>query len=343
MKKAYLKVLPGVAMLIAVFVLAMVAYAMQGWPLHDAFYMVVITVFGVGYGETLPVDTAAERWTTILLILCGSTVGLYIVGSLVQSLAAGELRKAMGERRKTRDLEHLNNHAIICGYGRVGQTLAHELHSAHFPFVIIDLDEAKLAQATASGYRCLAGNATEETTLEAAGIARAKILATVLPQDTLNVFITLTARNLNKSIRIISRGEQASTEKKLLQAGADEVVLPALIGGLRIAHSIARPSLDDYLSDSKTVVGQDLKHLGIVVDELRLHLHTHLVGLQVREVQRKAEGDLLVIALKRADGSVLREDLDEIVLQEGDALIVVGRLRNLPSSLRNEVDQSRLL
>lgn len=343
MKKAFLKVLPGVAMLVAVFVLAVIAYAVQGWPLHDAFYMVVITIFGVGYGEVLPVDTIGERWTTILLIVCGSSIGLYIVGALIQSIAAGELRKAMGDRRKTRDLEHLQNHAIICGYGRIGQTLAHELHAARFPFVILDIDEAKLAQATASGYRCFAGNATEEETLETAGIARAKILATVLPQDTLNVFITLTARNLNKSIRIISRGEQASTEKKLLQAGADEVVLPALIGGLRIAHSITRPSLSDYLSDSKTVVGNDLKHLGIEVDELRLHLHTHLVGLRVLEVQRKAEGELLVIAIKRADGTVLRDDLDEIILQEGDALIVVGRTRKLPTVLSSEVDQSRLL
>lgn len=327
----------------AVFGLASAAYVAQGWSVSDAIYMIVITVFGVGYGEVSPVDTPGERWTTILLILCGSTVGLYIVGSLVQSIAAGELRKAMDERRRTRDLEHLHNHAIICGYGRVGQTLAGELNAARFPFVVIDMDETKIAQAMASGYRCLQGNATEEQTLETAGITRATILATVLPKDTLNVYITLTARNLNSQIRIISRGEQASTEKKLLQAGANEVVLPALIGALRIAHSITRPSLVDYLKDVKTNVGDDLKYLGIEVDELRLHQHTHLVGLNVSEIYKQGRGDLLVLAVKRADGNILRKSLKNVVLKEGDSLIVVGRTRGLPSLIGAEVDQNRMI
>ena len=186
------------------------------------------------------------------------------------------------------------------------------------------------------------GNATEEETLSIAGIARARILATVLPQDTLNVYITLTARNLNENVRIISRGEQASTEKKLLQAGANEVVLPALMGGLRIAHSITRPSLAEYLSDGKTAVGPDLKYLGIEVDELKLHQHAHLVGLSVRDVGKQAEGDFLVIAVKRG-AQMLRNDLDECVLEEGDVLITVGRTRELSSQIRQEVDQNRLL
>jgi voltage-gated potassium channel len=341
--KAFLKVLPGIVTLLAVFASAVVAYAAQGWPLLDALYMVVITVFGVGYGEVRPIDTPGERWTTILLIVCGTTVSFYIIGSLIQSIAVGELRKAIGERRKTRDLEHLHNHAIICGYGRIGQTLAHELHVARFPFVIIEIDETRLPQASAAGYHCLLGDASDEETLVAAGVARAKILATVLPQDTLNVFITLTARNLNKNLRIISRGEQASTEKKLLQAGADEVVLPALMSGLRIAHSITRPSLYNYLNDSKAIVEPELKHLGIEVDELRLHHHTQLVGLTVRDVQRQAEGALLIFALKHADGKVVRNDFEDVVLAEGDALIVVGRTRNLPSVLRGEVEQNRLM
>ncbi len=342
MKKAFLNILPGLFLLGGVFAAAIIAYMVQGWTFLDALYMVVITVFGVGYGEVQPVDTQAERITTILLIVCGSSAVVYIVGSLVQSIAVGELRKAMGHIRRTRDLEHLSDHAIICGYGRIGQTLATELAQARFPFVIIDTDETKLAQARAANYRTLLGNATEEETLAIAGIARARILATVLPQDTLNVYITLTARNLNGNVRIISRGEQASTEKKLLQAGANEVVLPALMGGLRIAHSITRPSLAEYLSDGKTAVGPDLKYLGIEVDELKLHQHAHLVGLSVRDVGKQAEGDFLVIAVKRG-AQMLRNDLDECVLEEGDVLITVGRTRELSSQIRQEVDQNRLL
>ena len=165
----------------------------------------------------------------------------------------------------------------------------------------------------------------------------------MLPQDTLNVFITLTARNLNRHLRIIARGEQPSTEKKLRQAGADEVVLPAAIGGLRIAHSITRPATMDFLGDSRGLVGEELKHLGVEIDELRLHKHTHLVGKSVGELQKIAEGNLLVLAIRRADGSVLKSGFMEETLRAGDAVIIVGRTQSLPAALRAEVDREGLL
>lgn len=251
--------------------------------------------------------------------------------------------KAIGELKKSKQVDVISQHAIICGYGRIGQILAHELAAAKFPFVVVDLDDGRLALAQESGYLFVKGSATEEETLQRAHVERALVLATVLPQDTLNVYITLTARNLNRHLRIIARGEQPSTEKKLHQAGADEVVLPASIGGTRIAHSITRPATMNFLGDNRGLISQDLKHLGVEIDELRLHRHTHLIGKTILELQNLSEGHLLVIALQRADGSVLRSGFLEEKLHAGDAVIIIGRVHTLPPAIRGEVDREELL
>jgi voltage-gated potassium channel len=251
--------------------------------------------------------------------------------------------KAFGEHRKSKQVEDISDHAIICGYGRIGQILAHELKASNYPFVIVDLDDGRLALADESGYLFVKGSATEEETLQRAHVERATVLATVLPQDTLNVFITLTARNLNRHLRIIARGEQPSTEKKLRQAGADEVVLPASIGGTRIAHSITRQATTKFLGDHRGLITEELKKLGVEIDELRLHNHSRLVGKTVLEVQNLSEGHLLVIALQRADGSVLQSGFIEETLRAGDSLIIIGRVQSLPPALREAVDRKELI
>jgi voltage-gated potassium channel len=246
--------------------------------------------------------------------------------------------------KKTRNIEELQDHAIVCGYGRIGQILCHELRESHFPFIVVDLDAERIASAEALGYLCVRGSATEEECLVAAGIERAKVLATVLPQDTLNVFITLTARNLNRSIRIMARGEQPATEKKLRQAGADEVVLPASIGAHRIANSITRPSIMKFLGDAKGLVGHDLKYLGLEVDELTIQHDASFEGLRVRDIQQKMKESFLVIALKQADGRLLRDYFMDHRLAEGDALIVLGRSADISKGLdRKEMTRTELL
>ncbi len=327
----------------AMFCVCVTGYLLFGWSLIDSVYMVVITMFGVGFGEVHPIETVGAKIFTMFVIVGGTSAVVFVIGEVIRFVTEGEIMKAIGQLKKSRLVETIDEHAIICGYGRIGQILAHELSASRFPFVVVDLDDARLALAEESGYLFVKGSATEEETLQRAHVERAVVLTTVLPQDTLNVFITLTARNLNRRLRIIARGEQPSTEKKLRQAGADEVVLPASIGGTRIAHSITRPAMMNFLGDKRGLIGQDLKQLGVEIDELRLHKHTHLVGKTILELQNLSEGHLLVIALQRADGTVLRSGFIEEKLQAGDSVVIIGRVHALPPALVGEVDREELL
>src|ERR1700757_3020919 len=286
--------------LLAVFVISTIGYLTFGWSLIDSVYMVVITMFGVGFGEVHPLINIWQKIFTMLVIIGGTSAVVFVIGEIIRFITEGEVLKAIAELKKSRQVEGVSQHAIICGYGRIGQILAHDLAAYGFPFVIVDISDDRLALAEAEGYLFVKGSATEEETLISAGAERARVLATVLPKDTMNVFITLTARNLNRNLRIIARGEQPSTEKKLLQAGADEVVLPAAIGGARIAHIITRPATMSFLGDTQAIIGEELKRLGIEIDELRLHRHTFLIGKKVQELQNLAQGNLLVLAIQRA-------------------------------------------
>jgi voltage-gated potassium channel len=332
-------VMPSTVFFALVILVATIGYVRLGWPPADALYMVVITVFSVGFGETHPVDTHAERVWTMLVIIGGWAGVVATLGNITKAVTEGELRRATESNRKTRVMEHLHDHVIICGYGRMGQTLARELKASSVTFVVIERDEERVAQLNNDGYLSLKGDATEEAVLRSAGIERAKVIATVLPQDALNVFITLTARELGNNIKIIARGEQPSTEKKLLQAGANEVILPATIGGLRIAHSIMAPEVSQML-DGKTNL--DLGSLGIEIDELSLLSHSHLLGKSVSEVQKLGGGNIMVLGVRRSH-AVLRDNLESIILKEGDALIAISRNSNLPAIIGRDVERTELM
>ncbi|HWB11938.1 MAG TPA: NAD-binding protein [Pirellulales bacterium] len=322
----------GVVFFVTTCLIAVVGYMAAGWELLDAIYMVVITVFGVGYGEAKPLTDPALKIFTMGVIVAGCSSGIYVVGGFMQMLAEGEINRILGSRRMSKGIEQLANHAILCGYGRVGQMLARDLAAARFPFVVVDSNESRVTSAQGEGHLALLGSASEESTLETAGIARAKVLAAVLPDDTANVFVTLTARELNPGIQILARAESPSTEKKLIRSGANRVVMPALIGATKIAHMIVRPSAEDMLrADLPSMqINEDLRQIGLELGDIDIRSDSPLVGGRVGDLHTADSSGFVLVGIKRADGSMVRAPQANVELAAGDTLVILGHRETIP-------------
>jgi voltage-gated potassium channel len=329
------RILTGAAFFSITLVGAIAGYAWFGCPVLDAIYMVVITVFGVGYGEFCPVSSA-QRLFTIIVIVSGSSSAVYTVGGFVQMLTEGEIKQALEHRRKAKDLASLEQHIIICGFGRIGQILARKLTEAKQAFVIIDNNADRITGAEEMGYRVYQGNAVDEQALIAAGIQRAKVLATVLPDDAANVFITLTARGLNPDLIIVARGEMPSTEKKLRLAGANHVVLPASISGQRMANLITHPNTIEFLdqSDERNRLNELLAQIDVQVDELTIPSNSPLVGRTVGDLEVRGQGTFIVVAVRKKDGEITTHPSHSLQLHGEDTVIVLGHRGDIPKFAR---------
>ncbi len=303
-------------------------YRMAGWSWSDAIYMVFITAFSVGFGEVIPVTDPWLRVWTMALIVMGCTGIIFITGTLVQWLTEAQIQLALGGKRMENEIDKLKNHAIVCGFGRIGRMIASQLEAGGIPFIIVDQTAERVAEAREAGWLTLQGEATDESVLLAAGISRAKVLATVLPNDAANVFITLSARNMNAGVQIIARGEVPSTERKLLQAGANRVVLPAHIGADRIAHLILHPNARELLggqSKSSVDFEHHLTELGLDLEEIEIGANSPWAHRTVGDVEKNATGRLLAVAILRKEGGTDMNPSPSAALLPGDALVVVKR------------------
>ena len=348
MDKSVQRILVGVAFFTLTILGAVGGYMIAGWSLLEAIYMVVITIFGVGYGEVRPIEGAPMKAFTILVIIAGALSVAYIVSGVVQAIAAGEIQKALNLRRMVQTIENLNGHIIICGYGRIGQMLAQQMAHERRPFVVLDRNADKIAHGQASGYLCYLGNAADEVDLEAVGIHRACAIATVLPDDAINVFVTLTARELNPHLMIVARGEVPATEKKLRLAGADHIVLPTSISALRMAHLLTNPATEDLLAQVNEQglgwanLGQLLAEIDIQIRELPIESHSSLVDKTIGDIETRGRGTFIIVALRRNDGQIMAHPSRSSVLQIGDTVLVMGHQDDMPKTIRQRITQPKL-
>ncbi len=330
--EAIRKMLTGLGGFLLVCVVAVVGYVAAGWRLDDSIYMVIITIFGVGYGEVHPVESTALRALTIAVIISGYGALLYTAGGFMQMVVDGELNKALGARRMTRDIERLSGHTIVCGVGRMGSILARELKAAGKPFVIIDNDDLRLKTAEELGYLVIHGDATEEHALKNAGIDRAAVVATMLSEDATNVFVTITAREMNPDAMIIARGENPATERKLIRCGATRVVLPTAIGATKVAHLIIRPTAENMLEQlaGQGSINDELGQIGLQFDELEVTRGSSLANRRLSEIEVRSNHGFLIVGIRHTDGATTLNPPGDTTLSPGDVVIVLGHQDDIP-------------
>jgi len=312
---------------LVVFLFATLGYVAAGWSIGDAIYMVTLTIFSVGYGEVHPIDTDYLHGLTIATMVLGCTGMIVLTGALVQVFTLFQFRNMLGLDRVKTQIDRLNDHVVICGFGRIGVQLAKELHAGGRGFVIVERDAGKIAEAQALDCLCLAGDATEESALRAAGIERARVLATVLPNDAANVFITLSARSMNAKLEIIARGEAPTTETKLFQAGASKVVMPTHIGAERIAEMILYPTTDRYVDDSVHMrdMKRGLHEFGLELEVVTIAENGALTGERVGEAERRGRGAFFVVQIDRLNGQTILHPGEDVKLEAGDKVVLVMR------------------
>lgn len=326
MESSTKKILIGTSIFFTTMIIAILGYWSAGWSLLEAVYMVVITIYGIGYGEVRPLDDPRLRLFTMGFIVTGCTSAVFVMGGFVQMIAEGEINKALGARRMNEGIRKLQQHAIICGFGRVGQILAAELTEAKTPFVIVDRDRERIAEAESLEYLVFVGDATEETTLSAVGISRASVLATVLPNDALNVYITLSARELNETIQIIARGECPSTKRKLIRSGANEVVMPAAVGATKIAHLITHrgDSLTSVFNFDETEERSRIEDAGICLQQIEIDTDSSHIGQSLEELEISLGHELMFVLLKRIDGNSMTQPERSSLVEQGDSIVFLS-------------------
>lgn len=294
----------------------------EGWPWFDGFYMAITTFTTIGYQEVHPLSHAG-RIFNVGLILAGVSLVFLGIGSLTQALLEFSLRSFFGRRKMERDIDRLSGHYIICGAGRVGRSAARELARKPAPFVICEQNEAKAARF-ANDWLMHVGDATQELTLRQLHIERASGLVAATTTDATNLYIVLTARNLNPKLKIIARASEEDAEKHLLKAGADAVVSPYSFAGQRIAQSFLRPHVVSFLDTATTHLGMDLE-----IGEVAVRANSGFAGKTVGSSRIRQERGVIILAIKREQGMRFNPSPDDVI-QPGDTLIAMGQ----PAQLR---------
>jgi voltage-gated potassium channel len=302
-------------MLASVFVLGTIGYVALGFSVLDAVYQTVTTVATVGFREVQPLDDAGKVFT-IVLILVGVGTALYTFSVVLETLFEGHLRAVLGRRRMERQIDAMQQHIIVCGWGRVGRAIAEELTAAGADLVVIDRDSTRVSEAPLPA---VVGDATEDGVLEAAGLRRARALVAALDSDAANLFVTLSARSLCPDLFIVARARVEESEEKLRRAGADRVVNPQSIGGARIAAFVLQPHVTEFLD----VVMHD-RGLEFRLEEIRVPRGSSFAGMSIRDAQLRDRTGALVLALREEDGSFITNPSPDTAIRAGHILIAIG-------------------
>lgn len=311
-------------LLASVIVFGTVGYMLiEGAAWWDSLFMTVITLTTVGYQEVFPLSTRGEVFTVILLVV-GFGLLLFTATEVARGVVEGELRSLLGHARRSRMLERLSGHEIVCGWGRMGQAVVDELQRGGRRVVTVERNPDKIRSLEALGHTYVAGDATEEAVLRAAGVERARGFVACLNDDAHNVYAVLTARSINPGLFIVARASEEGAEDRMIRAGANRVMNPYQLGGARLAHMLAKPSVVDFVDFSmKTQGGGQL-----LLEQLLLAPGSVLAGKTMAEIDLRRRFRVAVVGLER-DNQVIPNPEPDRRLEAGDVLVVLGTRADL--------------
>lgn len=309
---------------------------LEEWPAIDAFYMTVITISTVGFGEIRAMSNTGRLFTAVLIV-SGVGAAAYTFSSVADYIVAGELRGVLRRQRMENRIRKLENHYIVCGYGRVGMQVAQELSHSRVELVLIDLANERFADLDAAGVLRVIGNASEDGVLQQAGIEKAAGLCACLPDDADNVFVTLTARTLNPKLTIISRANTSENERKLRIAGADHVINPYSISGHRMARQLMHPNVVEFMD-----VVMRRGHVEMLIEEIRVSNESTVQDKTIAECDIRQRTGANILAVRRPGGKTFTSLAGDFVLQAGDVMIALGTPEQLDTLAQMADDQRRI-
>ena len=293
----------------------------DNYPPFDAFYMTLTTIVTVGYGEIHPLSRAG-RIFNVGLIIAGVTVVFLMIGALTQTVIELELGEVFEKRRAKRMIDKLTDHYIVCGFGRVGRGAAVELQKAGVPFVVVDNSPERVERAMRAGMVAALADSTRDQTLHEVGVERARGLVSALSSDADNLFVILSARALNPKLYLAARAAEEEAEHKLRLAGANVVFAPYLSAGHRLAQALIRPHVQQFL---------DFASLGmnVAIEQVRVSGTSEFCAQSLQQMQLRRDFGVIVLAIRKSDGTMLFNPPADALIEELDHLIVMGEPPNL--------------
>jgi voltage-gated potassium channel len=318
------RALKALGILVTILLIGTIGYRhLEGWDFLDSLYMTVISITTVGYREVGEVSDAG-RIFTIFIIFSGIGIIAYILGMTAQAMVEFQVRSIIGRRKLGLKMRSIKNHYILCGFGRIGKIIAGEMKLNKIPMVVIDNTPEERELLEAEEIPFIIGDATVEEVLLEAKIEKAKGLVSVVASDADNLFITMSARGLNPGLFILARSDQEHTEKKLLRAGANKVVSPYLLGGHKMAQSIIKPAVTDFI-EFTVHSGK----IGLGMEELTVNEQSRLNGASLIDSGIRQDMDVIIVAIRKKEGEMKFNPSSESIIEAEDTLIALGKSEDL--------------
>jgi len=296
---------------------------LEGWSLANSFYATIVTLGTVGFGDFYPVTPTGKSFAVFIIVFGVGTMA-YTFAMIMETFMEGRLKKILGRGKLEKRIKKMGNHYIVCGCGKIGRLICKELSREGVEFVVVDNNPEVIQGIEDNGFAYVNSSAAEDKTLLAAGIKRAKGVVCALPTDADNLYVVLAARELNPEVYILSRFEDNASERRLMNAGADRVISPYRVGGMRMSQAILRPAMLDFIE-----ITTRRQSLALRMEELNVCENSPVVGKNLEDSGLRKEYGLIVVAVEKISGKMVFNPMASYVIEAGDKLVALGEEENL--------------